>query len=184
MKKRYFPHIVLCIHGRIFCLISVLTLSVFWYQVFFNNDEFEVVGTAITAILSILTIFVFRFLWEQIWGEIVIGDDYIKFCGLFLPTVKLECDKINYIEIRSFSKGNVFYSDSLQTVDGYKFVLLSYNPLPNKRIDKIHSSKRNKIIKFAVSYKFCNGIAEKITDHRTKAISYQLYLYRKAKKNL
>ena len=70
MKKRYFPHIVLCIHGRIFCLISVLTLSVFWYQVFFNFDEFGVVGTAITAILSILTIFVFRFLWEQIWGEI------------------------------------------------------------------------------------------------------------------
>ena len=61
MKKRYFPHIVLCIHGRIFCLISVLTLSVFWYQVFFNFDEFGVVGTAVTAILSILTIFVFRF---------------------------------------------------------------------------------------------------------------------------
>ena len=97
-----------------------------------------------------------------------------------MPIIRIKIEDIRFCEIRTFDEGNVMYSPNNPIVDAYKFLLLSTSPLPTKRIDKIFSSRRKKMIKFAVSYKLCSLLKEVLPKEISGAVEYQLFLYRKA----
>lgn len=176
--KLIHPHIVLLIHGRILCIIKIACDIIMFNKIQDWSETFVVVGYIGFLALSLL-------LWynvgDQIWGTLAFTKTSVVFFGLFLPIVKLKYDDISFIDIREFKEGNPMHG-ALNTVDAYKFVLLSPNPLPQKRIDKIKSSRRKKIIKFAVNYKLCCALMEKLPKEKTKSIDYQLFLYKKAKR--
>ena len=117
---------------------------------------------------------------EHTLSTLKITDKYVKFQGFLLPTVKIKIADINHLDIRTFKEGNVMYG-SIDTVDAYKYVLISKFNLPQKRIDKIHSSRKKKIIKYAVSYKLCKALAEVLPQNLRKPIEYQLFLYKRAR---
>ena len=93
-----------------------------------------------------------------------------------MPPVKIKFEDVKYIDIRTFDKGNVMYSKA-NNVDSYKFMLLSPNPLPSRPINKISTSRRKKLIKYAVSKKLCEDLVDKLPLNLAKPVEYQLHLY-------
>ena len=73
------------------------------------------------------------------------------------------------------------YHKNSSVIDAYKFILISEKPLPKIRIDKIRPSKKNRLIKYAVSEKLCRAIVDKLPEMQSRIVDYQLMLYNKAK---
>lgn len=179
MRKYIFPHPILLIGGRFLCILYLCFSSIWGYQVFFNFNEIGIWGTVPFIVLTSCGIYIAPFFWPAIWGSLTITSEAIKFHGLFLPTVLLPFEEIKYVAIRTFQEGNVVY-EANANVDAFKFLLLSAAPLPTTAIQKIKSSRKNKLIKFAVSQKLCEILVDKLNDQHKGYIKYQLYLYKKA----
>ena len=194
-KIHIFPNIILLIFGRLFLLLSISLIPFLWSIFLLDFRSYDLAGLIVTLVLLILLtvsliiceIVMIRFLWHQCFGEIIITNKEIIYFGLFLPTVKLKLDRVKYVDIRVFKEGNVMYpkvkgfNDSCN-VDMYKFILISENPLPRKRVDQIHSSRKNKLVKFAVNKKLCEALVDKLPEMQSRVIDYQLYQYKKAKR--
>ena len=177
--KIIYPNLVLAIEGAIFSLIVYSLTAYTWYITIFKFDEGGI-PCAVMAIMFFLgSVFWAFHMHHQIFCRILITDKYIVWFGLFLPIVKLTYNEIKYIEIRTFDEGNVMYNKQAKNIDSYKFILLSATPISRKRVDKIKTSRKQKLIKFAVSYKLCEALLEHISS--PNPISYQLMLYKKAK---
>ena len=176
------PHIVLYIGGRVFTMLYLIASCIMVYQTIFKFDEVGFLGVVCSLIFVLCGVFSGRYLWPQIWGDLLLTDDYILFFGLFLPIVKLSYNDIKCVAIKTFSEGNVMYSSN-SNVDMYKFVVLSSQTIPNKRIDKIYSSRKKKIIKYAVNFKLCKLLSEKLPKNIKGEVEYQLFLYGKCKKS-
>lgn len=181
MKKTVIlPHPILLLGGRLLCLLAITLLCAFWFQLLFNFSKMGLIGLFSTLFLSICFGFFAKFVWHQIWGKLVITDSYVKYCGFLLSSVKLFLIDIDFVEIRTFDQGNVMYGKN-PAIDAYTFLLLSKSRVSNVRIDKIRSSERKKIIKFAVSEKLCKVLVEKLPSEKVKPIEYMLFLYNRAK---
>ena len=178
-KIRIFPHVILLIEGGIFCFLLLSGSIGMPYIALFElgNDAKSWIGRFACLIMWPIIIFLAHYFWPHVFGRIVVTDTHIKYHGLFLPTVKFAFEDIQYAAIRTFKDGNVVCSDD--SVDAFKFLLLSTQPLPNKRIDKIRSSKKKKLIKYAVSEKLCQALDGKLTDAAAKLVEYQLFLYKR-----
>lgn len=176
MKKYVFPHPVLLIEGQIFSLLLCFILLIFGYQTIFNFESIGIVGIIGILVMIPAMIFWYKFCWQQIFGILKITDEHVVFFGLFLPPVKIKFEDVKYIDIRTFDKGNVMYSKA-NNIDSYKFMLLSVTPLPDRRIDKISTSRRKKLIKYAVSKKLCEALVDKLPLNLAKPVEYQLHLY-------
>ena len=174
------PHWVLIFYGRVLMFIMYAFTVYLIYQTVFHFDAIGVVGIIMSIILVVLNVFLSKFFASQIFGTIKITDESIKFFGLFLPTLKLNFSDIKYIDIRTFKDGNVLYGKDT-TASAYKFLLISSSPLPQKRIDKINSSAKKKIIKYAVSFKLCESIVDKLPELQARIVKYQMHLYKKQK---
>ena len=112
----------------------------------------------------------------------MITDSYVKFCGFMIPNVKLLLEDIQFVETRVFREGNVMYGRN-PAIDAYTFVLLSKHRVSGaNRIDGIRSSKKKKIIKFAVSKKLCQALVSVLPKEKAKPIEYMLFLYKRAKR--
>ena len=181
MKKRriIYPNLVLAIEGAIFSLVLYFLTAFMWYGTIFKFDEGGVPCAVAAIMFSIGSVFWAFHMHHQKFCRILITDKYIVWFGLFLPIVKLTYNEIKYIEIRTFDEGNVMYNKQVKNIDSYKFILLSSTPISRKRVDKIKTSRKQKLIKFAVSYKLCEALLEHISS--PNPISYQLMLYKKAK---
>ena len=181
MKKRkiIYPNLVLAIEGGILSLLFYFITAYAWYITIFKFDEGGVPCAVMAIMFSLFSVFWVLQFHNQIFCRILITDKYIVWFGLFLPIVKLTYDEIKYIEIRTFDEGNVMYNKQLKNVDSYKFILLSATPISRKRVDKINTSRKQKLIKFAVSYKLCEALIEHISS--PNPINHQLMLYKKAK---
>ena len=191
MKKytHILPHTMLLIGGRIVFLISAAIIPILWI-VFFSNlpnlpiEEIIVSFISLilfTVLLGVCVAYMIRVFWHQIFGEILITQEEVIFFGLFIPTIRIKFDNIRFVDIITFDEGNVYYRDIKENVDFYKFILISENPLPQKRIDKIFSSKKNKLIKYAVSKKLCYALVDKLPEMQARIIDHQLMLYKRAK---
>ena len=183
MKKRIhiYPHIILLIGRFFFPFLANLLAPLFLYVTLFHFEEIGILGIISSLVTVPMTIYIDLYLWDHCFGTLLITDDYIKYYGLFLPSVKIKFDDIKYMEIRTFKEGNVLYSES-PVVGAYQFILLSTSPLPSKRIDKIHSSRKRKLIKFAISEKLCRALEGKLPGMLNRPIDYQLLLYKRAKR--
>lgn len=179
-SKIIFPHPILLIEGSIFFIILLALTTYTWYVTLFRFSEGGIPATILAIAFSACLVWFHVIFGHHIFSRLLITDKYIIYYGLFLPTVKLAFEDIKYIEIRTFNRGNVMYNKNSPNVDSYKFILLSSSVLPQKRIDKIRSSRKQALIKFAVSYKLCRALAEHI--EQPSPINYQLLLYKRAKK--
>ena len=181
MKKYVLPHPVLLIGGQFLCLLFCGTFFGVLYETIFNYENIGSNGIIICAIFFLIIVFFYAAgFWQQYFGILKITDEYILHFGLFLPVVKIRFDEIKYMEIRVFDKGNVVYVHNDRSFL-YKYILVSPNPLPTKRIDKIRPSRRKKLIKYALSMKLCKSIVDKLPERFAKPVEYQIHLNRKAK---
>jgi len=190
-----FPHIIILLGARLVLILGVALLPYLWglYIADYNSLSQEELLISI-LLLPIITIgygtcavYMIRHFWHQAFGEIIVTKKEIIYFGLFLPIIRLKFDQIKYVEIRTFDEGNIAYPKAMQlyenyNVDMYKFILISENPLPRKRIDKIRPSRKNKLIKYAVSKKLCKALVDKLPEMQARVVDYQLHLYKKAKK--
>lgn len=193
MKKytHILPHTMLLIGGRIALLLSVTVIPILWIIALsdFSNMPIEeiIVSLILLILISVLLCicvgYMIRFLWHQVFGEILITQEEVIYFGLFIPMIRIKFDNIHFVDIRTFDKGNVKYSDIKNNVDFYKFILISENPLPQKRIDKIIPSKKNKLIKYAVSEKLCYALVDKLPETPSRVVDFQLLMYKKAERN-
>ena len=197
MKKitYIFPHIIILLGARLVLILGVAFLPYLWglFIADYNSLSQEELLTSILLLpiftigYGTLEIFAIHFLWHHCFGEIIVTKKEIIYFGLFLPIIRLKFDQIKYVEIRTFDEGNVAYPKAMRlyenyNVDMYKFILISENPLPRKRIDKIRPSRKNKLIKYAVSKKLCKALVDKLPEMQARVVDYQLHLYKKAKK--
>ena len=177
--KLIFPNPILVIEGGLLlCLFSTIPCCL-WYTVLFESPKDGWIIGIMAIAFSVCDVWFFVCFGHHIFPRILITRQHIIFYGLFLPIVKIKFEDIKYIEIRSFNKGNVMRNHS-NNIDSYKFILLSSLPIPQKRVDKIRSSRKQALIKFPVSYKLCQALAEHI--EQPSPINYQLLLYKQAKK--
>ena len=176
MRKMILPNLFLLIVGFLIFALFVFITIFCAYGTFFDD-------AGIPGIIGACAFFAMTLFWTyhfapHCFGVLIVKDEELLYCGLCLPFIKLKVNDIKYVDIRCFDKGNVFYYG--ETVDAYKYMLISQNPLPKKRIDKIRPSQKNRLIKFALSFKLCSLLAEILPADKAKAIDYQLFLYRKA----
>ena len=191
MKKRIYPYGIGTILGRFYTLfiLGILPLAMVVYSgvvLYKNISDINLIVGLLGLILFIFafigSIFLEKIFWYQFWSVLTITKDCITWSCPFYKTVSLPIDEIKYSDVRTFDAGNVCYNPSNPTVNGYRFVLLSDKPLPNKRIDKIISSHKLNLIKFPMSYRLCLAINNVRPQNKLKFAEYYLYLYRKSGK--
>lgn len=183
-KKHIFPNPILVIGGRILLILINIFVPFIWLLALIDTDITAIVLTGILTIPMVPCIIVVnRFLWSQCFGEIIVTEKEIIYLGLFLPIVRLRYDEIKHVDIRTFDEGNVMFNRNVGrnsiNIDMYKFILISPKPLPRVRIDKIRSSRKRKLIKFAVSKKLCEAIVDKLPEMQSRIVDHQLLLYKK-----
>ena len=149
MKKVFRTHLLLVIEGRLLTSLFAafgpsMTLLSIWLAI-----EVDMGVSILIFIISIcfclLSAFVLPHFWEQCWGKLIITDTYVMWRCLFCKPIKISYDELRYVKLTSFQEGNVYRNrDYYKT--GYLYLLLSSEPLPKLRIDKIRS--KNKLIKF------------------------------------
>ena len=180
MKTKIYPHPFLLYVGRPFVLLSDVFMAFMVYGAILDREETHIIMLCCAECLAVFIILYVIF-QEHLFSTLLITDDYIKYYGLFLPSVKIKFYDVKYMEIRTFKEGNVVYGQN-PAIGAYQFILLSTSPLPSKRIDKIHSSRKRKLIKFAISEKLCRAVEGKLPGMLNRPIEYQLLLYKRAKR--
>ena len=175
------PHIVLVLHGRLLLSLELILLPFLWVKWLLDlrfadlnvNNPDMIADLLAMIILTIFCSALFicssHFLWHHIWGEIIIREHDLIYFGFFLRTVKLKFEDIKYVEIR-------------KTPDARPFILISSNPLPKERVDKIRPSRKKKLIKYAVSKKLCDALVDRLPQKNRWVIEKQLFDYNNYKK--
>ncbi|MBR2971702.1 MAG: hypothetical protein IKC61_02100 [Clostridia bacterium] len=183
-----FPQLIVTIGGRLWALVMFCTILYMGWLPFAPED----VATCSTGdsialfIVSILMMLGYGYCmicyWHNFFGEIIITEKRIIYYALFLPIITIKFEDIKYVDIRTFDKGNLYYSRGNNNIDSYKFILISEKPLPTKGIFKIRPSRKGKLIKYAVSRKLCEALVDKLPQPQAKIVDYQLFIYEKAGK--
>ena len=181
--------------GGRFLLISYNAVLPYLWWLFiddYNNSALEeniadlILLIPLTIVFGIGVLYICHYLWHHCFGEIIVTEKEVIYFGLFLPIIRLKFENIKYVDIRTFDEGNIMYSKGMRryknaNIDLYKFILLSENPLPAKRIDKVRPSRKNKLIKYSVNKKLCAALVDKLPEMQSRIVDYQLYLYKRAK---
>jgi membrane protein YdbS with pleckstrin-like domain len=150
-RKTLYPHIILLTEGRLFCLMAAAVPGAILFA--FHQESFYegvaiwqwVLWVLFALVMTAGCVYVLHWLWPQCFGEVTLTEDYVKWHALFMRSVKIPYSELRHVEIRQFREGNVMWgSDMYHT--GYEFVLMSADPLPKTRIDKIRPG--HGVIKF------------------------------------
>ena len=162
MRKVFRPHIVLCTAGRLFTFILIVVplfmLCVFAKFAFFSGViNYEFIPLILFAIgLNILVWWLMGFLWQQIWGKLILDENKIIWRCMFCPKVEIEYADIKLVAVRNFGNRNVVHVDIYKT--GFQFILITTKTLPTLPIDKV-KCKRG-VIKWAKSDAVCKALLE------------------------
>jgi hypothetical protein len=181
MKNVIIPNPFLLLFGLPSFLIADGFTVWIWYSAFSDFEKAGGAGVVLVIMFSTFSIILHLLLGTHIFVVMYANQKGIIFFGLFLPIVKLKWGEVQYVALRTFKEGNVMYGQ-YRAVDAYKFILLSSSPLPQKRIDKIRSSRKKRLIKFSVTQKLCQVLVDHLPETKSGPFRYQLYLYKKAKK--
>ena len=150
-RKTLYPHVILLTEGRLLCLMTAAVPGAILFA--FHQESFYegvaiwqwVLWVLFALVMTAGCIYVLHWLWPQCFGEVTLTEDYVKWHALFMRSVKIPYSELRHVEIRQFREGNVMWgSDMYHT--GYEFVLMSADPLPKTRIDKIRPGRG--VIKF------------------------------------
>lgn len=180
MRKRFMPEPVLAFGGF---WIMPLILSTFSFVIknvlfcFIDGNYGEACGWLFLVIFPLTPGFLmFDYGTTR---RLTITDKYIKFHVLLFPSVKIKWEDVKVIDIVVFKEGNDYYYQDCR-VDAYNYLVVSASPLPRLRIDKIHPSRRKKIIKFPMNKRICKTILEleQIDDKYKGNFKYLMHRYK------
>ncbi len=166
MKKVFRPHIILLIEGRLLMLLFIagpLLLLGAGLKIGFFSGEIDYLFIPIllfAIVLGALCGFSMHFLWQQIWGKLIIEKDKITWKCLFCRKVQIDTSEIHMIVIRNFGSRNVVKYDMYKT--GFQYILISAGPLPSKPIDKIMCRKG--LIKWPKNPGVCPALREVVPE--------------------
>lgn len=180
--KIILPNPFLLVAGRIgvyimiwgFCFLLHLLLQI----LVLSNNLFYVL--ALIPILAIALVVLYQ-LSPFVCCNLVITKKHIIYFGLFLPFVRLKIEDVKFVDVRVFKDGNKMY-DSIPAFDAFTHVLLSTRPLPQKRIDKIRSSWRKKLIRFELNSRLSKSLSESLPEPYCRRFDYFNALYDNAKR--
>lgn len=114
--------------------------------------------------------FLCKIFWQISWCKLIIKEDNkIIWKCLFNKSIILRIEDVKFAKPCSFLEGNYLKDmDIYQT--NFEYVLLSSDPLPNKRIDKIQS--KGTLIKFMLNDELCDTLGKILPNGGTfRAIS-------------
>ena len=167
-KKVFRPHIVLLIEGRLLLLLLALGPLAMWYGVFVvfrdqtqRMDMIVILFGSFVVAITACCVWLEWYFWQHCWGKLVITEDAVTWKCLFCKTVKIPMTDIKRVDIRAFSEGNVAFNRDVYKT-GFRYLLISSKPFPNKRIDKIRSG--DKLIKFRCNDAICKALHEALPD--------------------
>ena len=102
MKTKIYPHPFLLYAGRAYALLSYGCMAFLVYGAIFDCEETHI---KMLCFAECLALFIIQYVifQEHLFSTLLITDDYIKYYGLFLPSVKIKFDDIKYMEIRTFN---------------------------------------------------------------------------------
>ena len=185
MKKRqvFRPNIVLLVEGRLLLLILLgfpiyLACETCYSSIYLklvNNipiDKTNILGFFILEIMLFsAAAFLCHWLWQLCFGKLIITDEYIQWRCLFCKKITLPVEEIFYVKAISFTDGN-YLKDYKIYNSNFEYALLSSEPLPNKRIDKIRC--KDNLIRFMLTPDLCEALGEALPERggvfRTLAI--------------
>ena len=108
-----FPHILLVIEGRLLAAVIIYTVYLLGgeFVSIVVKDEFSVISDIFLAhfvfIGSFIMLLIFYYyFWQNIFGELVVTDNYVKWHGLFMIPRKLKFSDIRCMEIRTMGDEN------------------------------------------------------------------------------
>lgn len=143
-RKTLYPHIFLLTEGRLGCV--VFALFPIWFLLMevkslalggFNFAD--LLGIVVSSAVIAATFFYFiPHYWPLCFGKLTLTENYVKWHGLFIRSVKIPYSELRHVEIRQFREGNVMRNADLYRT-GQEYVLMSVDSLPKTRIDKIRS---------------------------------------------
>ncbi len=141
-RKTLYPHIFLLTEGRLGCV--VFALFPIWFLLMevkslalggFNFAD--LLGIVVSSAVIAATFFYFiPHYWPLCFGKLTLTENYVKWHGLFIRSVKIPYSELRHVEIRQFREGNVMRNADLYRT-GQEYVLMSVDSLPKTRIDKI-----------------------------------------------
>jgi hypothetical protein len=161
-KKVLRPHIILLTEGRLFTLIMIVgviaIVSAALYLTFSNGAVWSLILAIAVPVAQIYTL---NFLWEQVWGKLILKEDRIVWRCLFRRKIEIKYTDIKRVASRDFGSRNVIKVDLYKT--GFQWFLISTDcTLPSKPIDKIKCKKG--LIKWRNSDKACQAMREFFPD--------------------
>lgn len=182
MKKQkvFRSHIITVVEGRFLLLFSLYPIGVMLRAIvkLVIIDQIKTgilrIGETLLFLIGFLgCCFCFYFLckmfWQISWGILIITEEEIIWKCLFCKSIKLKINEIKFTKICEFSEGNALKDIKVYSCS-YEYLLLSTEPLPNKRIDKIRS--KGNLIRFMISDKLCDVLGEVLPNGGTfRAIS-------------
>ena len=170
LKKRkvFRSHIIATVCGRVLLIFSLYPVCSMLYAIIklVIIDQIKTgifrIGETLMFLLGFLGFcfayyFLCKIFWQVSWGKLIITDDKIIWRCLFNKSIVLAIEDVKYAKPCSFTDGNYLKNtDIYQT--GFEYVLLSSEPLPNKRIDRIQS--KGKLIKFLLNDELCDDLGK------------------------
>ncbi len=160
MKKNIRPHVILCTAGRLFTLIMTVAplfmLAMFAKFAFFSGRvDYAFIPLVIFALaLCFLVIWIMRFLWQQIWGKLILEDDKLTWKCLFCPRVQIKYSDIKSVTVRNFGSRNAVKTDMYKT--GFQFIIITSGPSPSQPVDKMRCGRG--LIKWAKTAAVCDAL--------------------------
>ncbi len=151
MRNVFRPHVVLCTIGRVFSIVLIIVPLFMLFMLvkfaFFSGEiDYKFFPLVLFAIgLNVLVGWVLSYLWQPIWGKLILKSDKMIWKCIFCPQVQIEYAHIKCIAVRNFGNRNVVHVDVYKT--GFQFILITTQSLPTLPIDKVKCKKG--IIKWA-----------------------------------
>ena len=180
-QKVFRSHIIAVVGGRVLLIFSLYPFCSMLYAII----KLVIIDQIKTGIFRIgeTLLFLFGFLgfcfaysflckmfWQISWCKLIITEDNkIIWKCLFNKSIVLAVNDVKYSKPCSFMDGN-YLKDVGIYQNSFEYVLLSSNPIPNKRIDKIQS--KGMLIKFMLNDELCDTLGKILPNGGTfRAIS-------------
>lgn len=146
MRKTLRTHLILVTEGRFFCFFIAIGSVFLTYEMtkhaILDGSEFYLYCIFAWG-MDVVVCLLLRYFWPLCFGKLIFTERYVEWRCMFICSVKIPYTELKYVSIRAFDDGNVV-PDLYAT--GAEYVLLSTQPLPKARIDRIRCRKG--LIKF------------------------------------
>lgn len=175
MRKTLYPHIFLLTGGRIGGLVIALFPC---YLVYILIHEHLAAFYYICALSMIVPCIIGVYLfWPLSFGKVTLTENYVKWHGIFMRSIKIPYSELRYVEIRRIDeKHDVpdLYGN------GHMYLLLSSKPLPQKPVEKIRSG--DGLIKYQFLMRDAQTLSEFIPEPFDRMFRTRAEIYAREKK--